>query len=114
MRKERTGEKLGVAMVGGKTSTIGFRALGVDTYTVVHPDESEEVWDGVPLEKYAVVFVTEPVFERIALRVAAYMEEGGRLPVITVLPSVAVSEEWGIRDIRKRVVKAVGIDIFGA
>ena len=114
MRKEKVAERLSVAMVGGKTSTIGFRALGVDTYTVAHPDDSIEIWDQIPLEKYAVVFVTEPVFQRIALDVAAHMEEGGRLPVITVLPSVAVSEEWGIRDIRKRVVRAVGVDIFGA
>ncbi|MDY6796459.1 MAG: V-type ATP synthase subunit F [Actinomycetota bacterium] len=112
MKEQECACELGVAMVGGKTSTIGFRALGVDTYTVVHPDNAEEIWEEVPLEKYAVVFITEPIYERVAQRIADFREEGSRLPVITVLPSVAVSEERGIMEIKDKVEKAVGLDIF--
>lgn len=114
MKRRKAVSKLGVAMVGGKTSTIGFRALGVDTYTVVRLEDAGEVWREVPLDEYAVVFITEPVYERLTPEIAAFMEEEEGLPVITVLPSVAVSEERGIKEIRERVEKAVGMDIFEA
>jgi V/A-type H+-transporting ATPase subunit F len=111
MNAGQPGDTLGVAMVGGKTSTIGFRALGVDTYTVVRPEEAGEVWEKVPLEKYAVVFVTEPIYERLRESIDLHREKG-RLPVITVIPSVAVSEGRGMEEIRGKVERAVGIDIF--
>lgn len=113
-RRDRTAEKLGVAMIGGKTSTIGFRALGVDTYTVVFPENAEEVWEEIPLDRYAVIFVTEPIYEKLAERIEDFVQEKRDLPVITVMPSVAVSEEVGIKDIRQRVEKAVGVDMFEA
>jgi vacuolar-type H+-ATPase subunit F/Vma7 len=110
--KARARKRYRVAMVGGKTSTIGFRALGLDTYTVVRPEEAEDVWKRVDLEKYAVIFVTEPVYERLASTLALLEEEGTGIPVVTVVPSVAVSEDRGITELREKVERAVGVDIL--
>lgn len=113
MNGKDSGGKLGVAMIGGKTSTIGFRALGVDTYAVTRLDEAERVWAEVQMDRYAVIFITEPVYERLASMIAALREEEkANLPVITVLPSVAVSKEHGLKEMRQKVERAVGVDVY--
>lgn len=98
-----------IAFVGGKTSAIGFKPLGVETFAVPKPDEAPEVWKHVNPDDYAVIFVTEPVYavlkeelEDLRLRVT---------PVITVVPSVAVSEQVGRSEMRALVERAVGTDL---
>jgi V/A-type H+/Na+-transporting ATPase subunit F len=97
---------LRVGFIGGKTSTVGFKALGVETFTVPRPEEAREVWRGIDLERFALIFVTEPVFDVLSEDIAELGEAG--LPVVTVVPSVAGSKGTGRAEIRSLVERATG------
>jgi vacuolar-type H+-ATPase subunit F/Vma7 len=100
-------EKLKVAMVGGRTSTIGFKAIGVEPYIAAVPEDGPAVWESLPLEKYALVMITEPVYRFLRERYADFPGHEG-LPVVLVIPAVTGSLGIGRADIKKRVEKAVG------
>jgi len=68
-----------IAMIGGKTSTIGFKALGVETFDVPKPQDATEVFGGVRPSRYAIIFMTEPVYEVLRSEVEELRDE--RLPV---------------------------------
>lgn len=99
-----------IAMIGGKTSTMGFRALGVDTFEVRAPAEAGESWARIQLEDYAVVFVTEPVYQVLRADIEA-LPLGG-LPVVTIIPSVLGSKGVGYENVRRLVERAVGTDVM--
>lgn len=99
-----------VAMIGGKTSIIGFKALGVETFAVPRPEDSPEVWNEVKQAEYAIIFMTEPIYE--VLRLPVDELRGEKLPVITVIPAVAGSREVGMEETRALVEKAVGADVL--
>ena len=54
-----------VAVVGDATSVSGFRPLGFAVYALDRPEEARTLWHELGSGFYAVVFVTEPVFEQI-------------------------------------------------
>lgn len=99
-----------VGMIGGKTSTIGFRALGVETYPVPKPTDAHEVWEKINPGEFGIIFVTEPVYEVLKDRIQESRKV--RLPVITVIPAVAGSTGVGRSQVKKLVEKAVGTDIM--
>ncbi|MEW6553522.1 MAG: V-type ATP synthase subunit F [Actinomycetota bacterium] len=100
-------EKSKVAMIGGFTSVAGFRALGVDVYPVASPQDGPEAWSALASEDYAVVMITEPVYEVLLERVPDFpaLED---LPVVLAVPSVSGSTGLSKTRIRKRVEKALG------
>jgi vacuolar-type H+-ATPase subunit F/Vma7 len=103
-----------IAFVGGKTSSMGFHALGVDTFQVPVPEEAPEVWERVDPDEYTIIFVTEPVYTALSEQIAELREvREGRLPVVTVLPAVSGSRGAGFEEVRSLVEKAVGADIMG-
>lgn len=101
-----------VAMIGGKTSTIGFKAVGMEPYIAVVPEEGPRIWESIPLERYGVVIITEPVYRVLLEKVPGFPPQGG-LPVILVIPAVSGSQGMGIEAIKKKVERAVGADIEG-
>ncbi len=70
-------EKLKVAMIGGFTSVAGFKAVGVETYPVASPQDGPAVWDALPRDRYAVVMITEPVYEVLLERIAGFPRPRG-------------------------------------
>ena len=99
-----------IAMVGEKTSVVGFRPLGIDTFEVPVPDDAPTVWEQLKLDEYAVIFITEPVYE--VLRVELESLRLLRLPVISVIPAVTGSRKFAGEEIRALVERAVGTDMM--
>lgn len=99
-----------VAMLGGRTSTLGFKAVGVETFVAPLPEDGPRIWREMDLGRYAVVMVTEPVFEVLEREVPGFPPRGG-LPVIMVIPAVTGSREMAAARMRERVQKAVGADL---
>ena len=56
-------KKIGV--VGDKDSVLAFKALGIDVFPVVEPDEARKTIDKMAMNDYAVIFVTEQVAKDI-------------------------------------------------
>ncbi len=100
-------EELKMAMIGGWSSVFGFKAVGVDPYVVSTPAEAPAVWESLPREDYAVVMVTEPVYEYLRGNVAGFPAHEG-LPIVLPVPAVTGSLGIARREIRNKVVKALG------
>jgi len=105
-------DEMKLAMIGGFTSVAGFKAVGVDSYVVASPQDGPAVWEALPRERYAVVMITEPVYEVLLERVPDFpaLED---LPVVLAIPAVSGSIGLGRAGIKKRVEKALGSVIEG-
>ncbi len=99
-----------IAMIGGRTSTVGFKPLGIDTYPVREPERALEVWEGIDLSKYGIIFMTEPIYERLKQKVDEIRSEF--LPAVIVIPAVVGSRGIASAEIRALVEKAVGTDMM--
>ena len=99
-----------IAILGGRSSTAGFRALGLDTFTAPTPADARDVWKRVAAEQYAVIFVTEPEYEVLADELEPYRSQV--YPVITVIPAVEGGRHIGRDEIRALVERAVGMDVM--
>ena len=53
-------ETLKVAMLGGWSSAIAFKAVGVETHILSATDDPLGAWESLSLEKYAMIIMTEP------------------------------------------------------
>ncbi len=101
-----------IAMIGGKTSSIGFRTLGVDIFPVPVPEEALEVWQKIPVKDYGVIFMTEPIYEELREQV---LEIRGELtPSVLVIPAVTGPLGVSRRELNQLVEKALGTDILTA
>ncbi len=100
-------KKLKLAMVGGFTSVAGFKAVGVDSYPVASPQDGPAAWNALPLERYALVMITEPVYEVLLEQVPDFpaIED---LPVVLAVPAASGFTGLGRASIKKRVEKALG------
>ncbi len=103
-------ERLKVAMIGGRTSTLGFKAVGVEAFVVSRPEDGPRIWREMDLSRYALVMVTEPVFEVLEREIPGFAAHGG-LPVVMAIPAVTGPRDLAAARIRERVQKAVGADI---
>lgn len=99
-----------VAVIGDRTSVAGFKALGLDTFILREPSKARDVWRRLDLDSYAVIFLTEPVYETLA----GEREQLKRqvLPVVSVIPAVTGSRHVGYEEIRTMVESAVGSDVM--
>jgi len=101
---------LKIAMIGGKTSTAGFGALGVKTFPVAVPSEAPDVWKTMDLAEFAVIFMTEPIYEVLADAVAEV--RGETIPVVAVIPAVVGSQGIGMKEMKTLVERAIGVDVI--
>lgn len=98
-----------MAILGGRTSCLGLRAVGLDAYKASEPSDAPAIWESLPRDDYAVIYVTEPLYQVLLGSVAEFPPQGP--PVIIVIPAVAGSRGMGLATVKSRVEKAVGADI---
>jgi vacuolar-type H+-ATPase subunit F/Vma7 len=98
---------LKVAMIGGMTSVIGFQAVGVETFIAAVPEDGPRIWASLPRERYAVVMITEPVYEVLLDKVPGF-PGAEELPVVLAVPAVSGTLGLGKEAIKERIVKALG------
>jgi V/A-type H+-transporting ATPase subunit F len=99
-----------VAVMGDKTSVLGFKALGVDTYPLERPEDGREMWSQISEQDYGIIFVTEPVYRVMEDIFVEVSEEIA--PAITIIPATTGATGLGMERIRKTIEKAVGADIL--
>lgn len=99
-----------IAIVGDRDSIFCFRAVGVDVFPVVKPDEVKAVFEEVSQRGYAVIFVTEQSAVHIEEKLA---EAAWRpLPSVMLIPNNQGSLGLGVEGLREVVKRAVGADIM--
>lgn len=99
-----------VAVVGDKDSILAFKALGVDVYPVLEPEEARHRIDGLAKDNYGVIFVTEQVAEKIPDTIDRYNRI--MTPAVILIPSNQGSLNIGLQRISDNVEKAVGSNIL--
>lgn len=95
-----------IAVVGDATSVAGFRPLGIAAYPVERPEEARGLWDSLAGGEYAIVFVTEPVYEAIADLAAEVADRP--VPAVTVIPGVGSPGGVGEAKLAAAIERALG------
>lgn len=98
-----------IALVGDSTSLLGFRPLGIDFYALDNPKEITEKWAEIMAKGYAIIFITEPIYQE-ALDLVKEVE-GLLTPAITVIPPTTGSTGVGLEHLKSLIQKAVGTEL---
>ncbi len=98
------------AVIGDRTSVLGFQALGFEAYPVSEPKEARDLWPDIMAKDYTIIMVTEEVYHEIE---DLACECGNQFtPAVLIIPPAKGGEGLGFERIKKIVEKAIGIDIF--
>ena len=100
-----------IAVLGDLGSVIGFRGLGFTVVAVESDtDVVERLSELIEEERYAVIYLTEPVAEQcesiLRERQDAY------LPALIPIPSASQKSGFGMRIVEEAVRKAVGFGVL--
>jgi V/A-type H+-transporting ATPase subunit F len=98
-----------IGVIGDKQSVQGFKAVGLDVYDCATKEEARNILHNIA-EEYAIIYVTESIYDEIKESIYEYNKE--RLPSIVPIPGMKGSLGIGLRNIKKAVEKAVGADIL--
>ena len=101
-------KKIGV--VGDKDSVLAFKALGIDVFPVLGPEEARKTIDRLAMNDYAVIFVTEQVAKDVEETIDRYNRQ--MLPAVILIPSNQGTLNIGMQRISDNVEKAVGVNIL--
>lgn len=99
-----------IAVIGDETATAGFKALGLDAFTVAEPSQAAETWKGVDPDEYSIIFISEPEYRALADELALLRDRV--YPVVTVIPSVWGGRNAGRDELKGLVERAVGTDVM--
>jgi len=95
-----------IAIVGDAVSVAGFRPLGLATFAVERPADARGHWEELASGEFAIVFVTEPVYEQIADLVAETAD--APVPAVTVIPGVGSAGGVGGAKLDGAIERALG------
>jgi V/A-type H+-transporting ATPase subunit F len=99
-----------IAIIGSHEEILGFKALGLEPFSVRNKEDVLKTLDGILERKdIAVVFITENWAEKISGRLITLRKA---LPAVVTIPNYAGSRGMGERKLRKVVEQAVGSDIL--
>lgn len=96
----------GVAIVGDAVSVAGFRPLGIATFPVERASDARDLWPRLSSGEFAVVFVTEDVYEAIADLAAETADRP--VPAVTVIPGAGSAGGVGGAKLERAIERALG------
>lgn len=100
-----------IAFIGDSESVKGFSAVGIDAIVCEQPEESSVVLKGtVEKDRYAVIYMTEELFEAARKEVAKLSEQ--TIPAVIPIPGARANNGIGGRRLSAFVEQAVGSDIL--
>ena len=99
-----------IAVLGGRDSVLGFKALGLDVCPVEDVDQAKSTLHKLAKGEYAVVYLTEQLAVHMEEELARYKDE--LTPAIILIPGKEGSLGVGLANVKKSVERAVGADIL--
>lgn len=100
-----------IAVIGDNESIKGFSAVGLDIYPCDTFEEASRLLRRLgDSDNYAVIFLTEEVFDLTEKERSRYEER--LTPAIIPIPGVKCNSGAGIKRLSSFVEKAVGSDII--
>ncbi len=95
-----------IAVMGDRDSIYGFRALGLETFTVTDVEEGGRLLRRLADNDYGVIYMTEHTGELLKKERAKYEERV--TPAIILIPGVFGNTGEGITRVKGTVEQAVG------
>jgi len=99
-----------IAFLGDVDSTLGFRALGVETVVPDGPESARENFRRLVRQETSVIMITEDLLEVLQEQIDETMDSA--VPAVVVLPGIAGSRKRGVDTIRELIIRAVGVDLM--
>lgn len=96
-------EEKRIGFIGDATSVEFFKVFGADIFSAQTADEADKVMGSLNLSDYAMVFITEEVFDR--QRFQRYLLDKRLL----VIPSLRSSKGKGYHIVEELIRKATGM-----
>ncbi len=99
-----------IAVIGDRDSILGFKLLGVDTFSVTDSPGALAVLKKLATENYGIIYLTEELAQELADPVNELNKRF--LPVVVPIPNSKGVLGIGMQQIRIKVEKAIGADIL--
>ncbi|MCL5887471.1 MAG: hypothetical protein M1617_04090 [Actinobacteria bacterium] len=99
-------KQMRAAVIGEDISAGAFRSLGFEVFPAAIPEQAREAWTALDIDEYAVILVTERVYEGVKDLVAAIA--GNPLPAVTVISGTGGRGGVGQDRIDRAIEKALG------
>lgn len=99
-----------IAVIGGRDSVLGFRALGLETCIAETGEQAKAAIHRMAKESYAIIYLTE----HLAAQIPAEIERrrGELTPAVILIPGREGSLGIGTAGVHAAAEKAVGADIL--
>ena len=104
---------LKIAVVGGRETVVGFKALGLDVFPVVGSEEAKETLHHLTREsadEYAIIYLEENLAQDLEREIAKYSSVPS--PAIILIPGREGPIGLAQCALKASVEKAVGTDIL--
>ena len=104
---------LKIAVLGGRDTVMGFKALGLDVFPASGAEEAKEIFRHLTREsdeEYAIIYVEENLAQYFEHEIARYKDVPS--PAIILIPGREGPLGLGQSALKAAVEKAVGIDIL--
>ena len=105
--------KLKIAVIGGRDTVIGFRALGLETYPAADAAEAGHILRRLTRENedYAIIYIEENLAAELAHEIDKFKDRP--TPAVILIPGREGSMGLGQSALKAAVERAVGTNILG-
>lgn len=100
-----------IAVIGGRETVIGFKALGLDVFPAADEKQALEAFKTCArAEEYAIIYLEESFAAALAPETDKYKDAPA--PAVILIPGKEGSLGLGQSALKAAVERAVGSDIF--
>jgi V/A-type H+-transporting ATPase subunit F len=102
-----------IAVIGGRDTVIGFKALGLETYPVENTADAKRVMNTLskPENGYAIIYLEENLAEALKAEINRVKDKPA--PAVILIPGRDGSLGLGLTALREAVDKAIGSNVLG-
>ncbi len=104
---------LKIAVIGGKDTVVGFKALGLDTFPAANAAEAGKILRSLTRdsEDYAIIYIEETLAAQLTQEIDKFKDSP--TPAIILIPGREGSIGLGQSALKSAVERAVGTNILG-
>lgn len=98
-----------MAIIGDGDSVLAFKAVGIDAFSVNHPEKARDLLKKLA-KTYQIVFITDALAKEISDTISHYLTSA--YPAVIPVPSKNGSNGYGYEILKKEMEKTLGVDIL--
>ena len=105
---------LKIAVIGGRDTVMGFKALGLDTFPAENTAEAGKILRQLTREsedEYAIIYIEENFAAELHAEIDKFKDSPS--PAIILIPGREGSTGQGLQALKAAVERAVGTNILG-